>query len=134
MTLTTYVNFNGTCAEAFQFYAQHLGGKVLMMIRHGQSPVAGNVGTDWQDKVLNASLQIGGTTLMGADVPNAEPMRSAYLTITFDTADEARKAYDVLSADGQVFMPFRPEFFAEGFGMLRDRFGVNWMVLGRLKQ
>jgi PhnB protein len=134
MTLTTYINFKGTCAEAFEFYARHLGGTVSMMMRHGQVPVPGGVGPDWADKVLNASLQIGGTTLMGADVPNAEPMRSAYLTITFDTVDEARKAYDVLSADGQVFMPFRPEFFAEAFGMLRDRFGVNWMVLGGLKQ
>jgi PhnB protein len=134
MTLTTYVNFKGTCAEAFEFYAQHLGGKVLMMIRHGQSPVAGNVAADWQDKVLNASLQIGGTTLMGADVPNAEPMRSAYLTITFDTVEDARKAYDALSTEGEIFMAMRTEFFAEAFAMLRDRFGINWMILGRVRQ
>lgn len=134
MTLTTYVNFKGTCAEAFQFYAQHLGGTVLTMIRHGQSPVAGNIGADWQDKVLNASMALGGTTLMGADVPTAEPMRSAYLTITFDTVAEAQKAYEALSADGEIFMPMRTEFFAEAFAMLRDRFGVNWMVLGRVRQ
>jgi PhnB protein len=134
MTLTTYVNFKGTCAEAFEFYAQYLGGKVLMMIRHGQSPVAGNVAPEWRDKVLNASLQIGGTTLMGADVPNAEPMRSAYLTITFDTVEDARDAYDALSAEGEIFMPFRPEFFSEGFAMLRDRFGINWMILGKVRQ
>jgi PhnB protein len=134
MTLTTYVNFKGTCAEASQFYAEHLGGKVLMLIRHGQSPVAGNVAPDWQDKVLNASLQIGGTTLMGADVPNAEPMRSAYLTATFDTVADAQQAYDALSAEGEVFMPLRPEFFAEAFAMLRDRFGVNWMILGGMRQ
>jgi PhnB protein len=134
MTLTTYVNFKGTCAEAFEFYAQHLGGKVLMMIRHGQSPVAGNIGPDWQDKVLNASMQLGGTTLMGADVPNAEPMRSAYLTITFDTVEDARKAYDALSTEGEIFMAMRTEFFAEAFAMLRDRFGINWMILGRVRQ
>jgi PhnB protein len=134
MTLTTYVNFKGTCAEAFEFYARHLGGKVLTMIRHDQSPAANNVAPDWHDKVLNASLQLGGTTLMGADVPTAEPMRSAYLTITFDTIEDARRAYDVLSVEGEIFMPFRPEFFAEGFAMLRDRFGINWMILGRVRQ
>jgi PhnB protein len=134
MTLTTYVNFKGTCAEAFAFYAQHLGGKVLTMIRHGQSPVGGNLGPEWQDKVLNASLQLGDGTLMGADVPNAEPMRSAYLTITFDTVADAQKAYEALSARGEIFMPMRPEFFAEAFAMLRDRFGINWMILGGTRQ
>jgi PhnB protein len=104
------------------------------MIRHGQSPVAGNIGPDWHDKVLNASLQLGGTTLMGADVPNAEPMRSAYLTITFDTVEYARKAYDALSTEGEIFMAMRTEFFAEAFAMLRDRFGINWMILGRVRQ
>lgn len=133
MTLTTYVNFKGTCADAFQFYAQHLGGTVLTMIRHGQSPAAGNVAPDWQDKVLNASMQLGGTTLMGADVLNAEPMRSAYLTITFDTVEEAQNAYEALSTAGEIFMPMRTEFFAEAFAMLRDRFGINWMILGRVR-
>jgi PhnB protein len=134
MTLTTYINFKGTCAEAFEFYARHLGGTVSMMVRHGQSPAPGDVGPDWADKVLNASLQIGGTTVMGADVPTAEPMRSAYLTLTFDTVAEAEQAYDALSAGGEIFMPLRAEFFAEAFAMLRDRFGVNWMILGRARQ
>jgi PhnB protein len=133
MTLTTYINFKGTCAEAFEFYAQHLGGTVSMMVRHGQSPVPGEAGEDWADKILNASLQIGGTTLMGADVPTAEPMRSAYLTATFDTVAEAQRAYDALSAGGEVFMPLRSEFFAEAFAMLRDRFGINWMILGHAR-
>ena len=134
MTLTTYINFKGTCAEAFEFYARHLGGTVSMMMRQGQVPVPGGVGPDWADKVLNASLQIGGTTLMGADVPTAEPMRSAYLTITFDTVAEAQTAYDALSEGGEIFMPLHAEFFAEAFAMLRDRFGVNWMILGHARQ
>jgi PhnB protein len=71
---------------------------------------------------------------MGADVPNAEPMRSAYLTITFDTVEDARKAYDALSTEGEIFMAMRTEFFAEAFAMLRDRFGINWMILGRVRQ
>ena len=68
---------------------------------------------------------------LGADIPNAEPMRSAYASLTVDTADEAERIYALLSDGGQVFMKMEKMFFAERFAMVRDRFGTSWMLLAR---
>jgi PhnB protein len=67
--------------------------------------------------------------LGGADIPNAEPMRSAYVSLTLDTADEAERLYALLSDGGQIFMKMEKTFFASRFAMLRDRFGTSWMLL-----
>jgi PhnB protein len=129
MKLNTYVNFRGNCAEAFRYYAQHLGAKVDTIMTHAQSPGPSSVGPEWKDAVLHARISIGDTELMGADIPNAEPMRSAYLTLRVDSDSEAERVFSALADGGQIFMPMRGEFFASRFGQLRDRFGINWMIL-----
>jgi uncharacterized glyoxalase superfamily protein PhnB len=65
----------------------------------------------------------------GADIPNAEPMRSAYLTLRLDTPEKAEHIYNVLSSDGEIFMKMEKTFFANRFAMLRDKFGTSWMLL-----
>lgn len=129
MKLEVYVNYPGQCEEAFRFYEQHLGGKITFSMKHGEQP-GGNVQEDWKNKILHARLDIAGTALLGADVPNAEPMRSAYLTLQIETAEEAEKIYALLSEGGQIFMKMEETFFATRFGMLRDRFGTSWMLIG----
>jgi len=89
MKLNTYVNFAGKCAEAFRFYEEHLGARVGMMMTHGQSPDQSHVKPEWKDAVLHARLSIGGTELMGADIPNAQPMRSAYLSLSVQSDADA---------------------------------------------
>ena len=66
---------------------------------------------------------------MGADVPKAEPMRSAYLTLTLDREEDAERLYALLADGGEIFMKMEKTFFANRFGMLRDRFGTSWMLL-----
>jgi PhnB protein len=66
---------------------------------------------------------------MGADIPTAEPMRSAYLTLTLDSDEEAERVYALLSDGGQIFMKMEERFFASRFAMLRDKFGTSWMLL-----
>jgi PhnB protein len=129
MKLNTYVNFAGTCAEAFRYYEKHLGAKVGMMMTHGQAPVQSPVGPDWKDAVLHAQISLGGTELMAADIPSAQPMRSAYLTLSVDSDIEAERIFSALSDGGQVLMPMQETFFASRFGQIRDRFGINWMIL-----
>ncbi len=129
MRMSTYVNFAGTCAEAFRYYEKHLGAKVGMFMTHGQTPGQSRVSPEWKDKVLHARIIIGDTELAAADIPNAEPMRSAYLTLAMDSDVEAERAFSALSDGGQVFMPMQETFFASRFGQLRDRFGINWMIL-----
>ena len=129
MKMHTYVNFSGKCAEAFRFYEKHLGGKIGMMMTHGQAPDQSNVNPHWKDAVLHARVSIGGTELMGADIPDAQPMRSAYLSLSVESDAEAERIFSALSDDGEVFMPIQETFFATRFGQLRDRFGLNWMIL-----
>jgi PhnB protein len=129
MKMNTYVNFAGNCADAFRFYEKHLGGTIGMMMTHGQAPDQSHANPEWKDAVLHARLSIGGTELMGADIPSAEPMRSAYLSLGVDSDAEAERMFDALSDGGRVFMSMQETFFATRFGQLRDRFGINWMIM-----
>ncbi len=104
-----------------------------MMMTHQQQPGGADTPENWKSAILHARLEIGGTALLGADVPNAEPMRSAYLTLQFDTAEEAEKIYALLSENGQIFMKMEETFYASRFAMLRDRFGTSWMLIGGSK-
>jgi PhnB protein len=128
--LDFYLNFRGTCEEAFRFYERELGGKLIFMQRHGDNPNPNpNIPADWKDKVLHAQIQLAGVGVMGADIPGAEPVRSAYLSVTVDTPAEADRLYARLSDGGEIFMKMETTFFANRFAMLRDRFGISWMLL-----
>ena len=129
MKLAFYVNYRGSCEEAFNFYQEHLGATFEGAIRrHGEMPNP-NIPDDWGDKVLHARMRLGSTVLMGADVPTAEPMRSSYLTIFADAEVEAERIYAALAEGGEVFMELQQTPFANRFAMMRDRFGANWMLL-----
>jgi PhnB protein len=133
MKLDVYINYPGTCKEAFQFYEQHLGGKIIMMMTHQQQPNATNIPENMKNAILHARIEIGNAILMGADILHTEPMRSAYLTLRLDTEQEAEKVYALLSNGGQIFMQMAETFFAARFAMLRDRFGTSWMILHEKK-
>jgi PhnB protein len=128
MKLDIYVNYRGTCEQAFRFYEQHLGGRLEGFIRHGEQPNPG-IPPDWKEKILHSRIEIGGTVLMGADVPHAEPMRSAYLTLTLDSEEAAEQVYALLIDGGEIFMKMEKTPFANRFAMLRDKFGTSWMLL-----
>lgn len=128
MQLDVYVNYRGTCEEAFAFYARHLGGRITGIVRHREMPNP-ETPDDWLDKVLHARIEIGGTVLMGADVAHADPMRSVYLSLTLDSEADAERTYALLTEGGEVFMKMEKTPFANRFAMLRDRFGTSWMLL-----
>jgi PhnB protein len=131
MQLHTYLNYGGNCEQAFRFYEQHLGGTVTMMMKHGEQPNPKDVPPGWENAVLHARLTLGGTELLGADIPpdRFQPIRSAYLSLTVGSIEEAERLYALLSDGGQIFMPMEETFFAFRFAMLRDRFGTSWMIL-----
>ena len=131
MKLHTYLNYGGNCEQAFKFYEQHLGGKITMLMRHGDSPEPGPAGPEWKDKVLHARMNLGETELLGADVPadRFQPMRSAYLSLTLGSNEEAERVYALLTDGGEIFMKMEEMFFAHRFAMLRDRFGTSWMLV-----
>jgi PhnB protein len=128
MKLDLYLNYAGNCEEAFRFYEQHLGGRIMRMMRHEEHPNP-QLPAAFAKKILHAHLDLGGAALLGADIPAAEPMRSAYASLTLDNATEAERVYALLADGGQIFMKMEKTFFAERFAMLRDRFGTSWMLL-----
>ncbi len=131
MKLHTYLNYGGNCAEAFRFYEQHLGAKILMLMTYDQSPDQNNIKPEQAKDVLYSRITIGETDIMGSDVAadRFQPMRSVYLSLSVDSAVEAERVYALLSDGGQVFMPMQETFFATRFAQLRDKFGTSWMVL-----
>ena len=131
MKLNPYLNFGGNCEQAFRFYEQHLGGRITMMMRRGEQPGPGDTWPGSEQSIQYAIMHIAETELMGSDVApdRFQPMRSAYLSLTVDGADEAERIYGLLSDGGQVFMKMEETFFAVRFAMLRDRFGVSWMIV-----
>lgn len=129
MRLNTYINFAGACAEAFRFYETHLGAHIEMMMTHEQAPQQSRVPANLRDAILHGRITVGGTELFAADIPDAQPMRSAYLSLGVESDAEADRIYAALADGGQVFMAMQETFFATRFAQLRDRFGINWMII-----
>lgn len=130
MELTPYLVFNGDCATAFKFYEKALGGKIIMMQTHGESPMKDQTPADWQNRILHARLTVGDQVLMGSDSPPQDYHKPEGFSVSLSVkkAEEAERVFKALSESGSVQMPLEKTFWAERFGMLTDRFGVPWMV------
>jgi PhnB protein len=133
MEVTPYLNFNGTCREAFAFYQQVLGGTLEALQTHGDSPMKDHVPAEWHDKILHARLNVNGTTIMGSDAPEAHytPARGMCVSIGLISASEGGRIFAALAEGGRVTMPFAKTFWSPGFGMVVDRFGTPWMINSR---
>ncbi len=135
MKVNTYLNFPGNCQQALDFYAQHLGAKILMKSTFAEMQLQGapqNLPPGLnREGILHARFTIGDTLVMASDGPpeRVQPMRSAYLSLSVDSNEEAERIYNALSDGGEVFMSMGEQFFAHRFGQFRDKFGINWMVI-----
>lgn len=132
MQMTPYLSFGGKCAEAFEFYRQHLGATDVVLMPFKGSPAAEQCPPEWHDKIVHGSLRIGGNVLMGSDGMPGQPfhgMLGCSISLGVATPDEADKVFTALAQGGSITMPIGPTFFASKFGMVRDQFGVSWMVI-----
>ena len=130
MKFSPHLSFSGQCEKAFKFYAQCLGAKIQMMMTYGESPVAGEVPSDWRAKILHASLALGDQTLSGADAPPDRYHKPQGISVTIDIESpaEADRIFKTLAEEGAVQMPIQETFWAQRFGMLVDQFGIPWMI------
>ncbi len=130
MNTNTYLLFNGRCEAAFKFYEQCLGGRIVMMQTHGDSPMAEHVSPEWGDKIIHARLILGDNVLMGSDTPPDHYSQPQGFSVALHAADtaEAERAFNALAENGTVQMPIQETFWAHRFGMLVDQFGIPWMV------
>ena len=132
-TLNPYLNFNGNCEEAFNFYKSVFGGDFPMVMRFNDAPAEFRGPENEANKIMHISLPISKTSvLMGSDVPEhygkAVTGTNVHVSITADSKEEADKLFNGLSAGGNVVMPMSDAFWGSYFGMFADKFGINWMV------
>ena len=130
MHLNPYLLFNGDCAEAFKFYEETLGGKIASMFPYKGSPAAEHAPPEWADKIMHATVMIGDQPLMGSDAPPGryEQPKGISVSISLKDPEKGERIFNALAEGGTTTMPFQKTFWAAGFGMCTDRFGIPWMV------
>ncbi|HVV73763.1 MAG TPA: VOC family protein [Verrucomicrobiae bacterium] len=126
-----YLFFEGRCEEALEFYRKAVGAEVQMLMRYKDSPDKTACGPVPPEKVMHASFRIGETVLMASDgrCENQPKFEGFALSLSAADAAEAGRLFNGLNDGGQVIMPLGKTFFSPSFGMVRDRFGVVWMVI-----
>jgi PhnB protein len=135
--LNAYLSFDGQCAEAMNFYAQVLGGQLDALITYGDMPGEPACPASHAGRIMHACLKHPDFMLMAGDTPPGmafEGMKGVMMTLTYDSAAEARRIFDQLAAGGTVTMPLGETFWAKAFGMVTDRFGTAWGVNGASKE
>lgn len=130
MEMNPYLNFNGNCEAAFNFYARCLGGDIVMMLAHKDAPSAEHVPAEWHNKIMHARLTLGDRVLMGSDSPPGyfEEPKGFYLELGLDDPTEAERVFRSLAENGKVMLPFEQTLWAFRFGLLVDQFGIPWMI------
>ncbi len=133
-TINPYLNFAGNTEEAFDFYKSVFGGSFSALQRFKDTPEAGRVPDGEKEKIMHVSLPVGkGNTLMATDALDSMGQKltvgnNFHLSIEADSKPEAEKLFKALSTGGKVTMPMADTFWGAHFGMVTDKFGVQWMV------
>ena len=130
MQLNPYLVYNDNCEAALKFYEKALGAKIETLLRNEEAPADMASSPERKKKVMHASISIDGEMLLASDAPPElyrEP-RGFWVCLTFSDMTDAERKFKALSEGGNVKMPFGKTFFAKGFGMCQDQFGVPWIV------
>jgi PhnB protein len=132
-----YLSFNGTCAEAMRCYERALGGRLELLLKNADTPMAAQLPKEYADRIVHARLALpGGGVLFAGDCPPQMPHNGIHgvgLTLNFDTVAQATTAFHALADGGTVSMAPQAMFWAKICGMLTDRFGTPWIVNGQLQ-
>ncbi len=130
MQVNPYLNFAGTCEEAFTFYAKALGGTVTAMMAHEGTPAEQYAKPEWKKKILHAQLKVGDFTIMGSDAPPDmfKPADGMSVCLVIKTVEESERVFHALAEGGKIEMPIQPTFWSARFGVLKDRYGTPWMI------
>lgn len=120
-----YIAFNGNCREAVDFYIDALGGEMVYAETYGDSPMKGMAG---DDQIMHCTFKIGESHIMACDNPQAGAAGSNIsLAVGSNDVESVEAQFARMAEGGNVTMPLAETFWAERFGMLTDKFGVNWM-------
>jgi PhnB protein len=129
MKAVANIDFGGECREAFTTYARILGGQIRAMLSHRDMPgMSESVQEDQMDRILHAWIDIGDQALMGQDMQDFDGRKGMSVTVAADSVDDANRIFTELADGGSVGIPFGPQPWSKGFGLLTDRFGVTWVI------
>jgi PhnB protein len=130
MRLNPHLHFDGHCETAFKYYETCLGGKITFMMRYAETPAGDKVQPEWRNKIIHATIVVDDYMLQGADVPVDQYRKPQGFSVTLHLEDlaKAERIFNALAEGGEVMMRFQETFWARGFGMLTDRFGIPWMI------
>lgn len=130
MRLNPYLSFNGQCEAAFRFYEKCLGGKIVFMMRYGDSPMAAEAPPDWGKKIVHATLDVDNWILQGADVTPEHYEKPQGISVNLNISDavEAERIFKALAENGVVQWPMQQTFWAQRFGVVVDQFGTPWII------
>ncbi|MFI5136087.1 MAG: VOC family protein [Chitinophagales bacterium] len=127
--LVVYLTFAGNCEEALNFYKNALGGEIIMKQTFGESPVPSE--ENWKNKIMHSQFKAEGIFFMASDNMDGKPVATgANISLSIDVSDENEqtKIFSALAEGGMVTMPLEDTFWGARFGMLRDKFGIVWML------
>ncbi|MBI3883082.1 MAG: VOC family protein [Sphingobacteriales bacterium] len=126
--IVPYLNFNGNAAEALAFYSKALNGTIVSQQTFADAPMPSSEAM--KDKILHAVFQSGALTIMVSDCPpefTSTPGTNVSLSLNFPDVESIDKTFTALSEGGQVTMELQDTFWGARFGMIIDKFGINWM-------
>lgn len=131
-TLHPYLFFGGQCAEALEFYRTTLDARIDVLLRYKDAPdppPPGMLPPGFEDKVMHASFYIGANLLMASDgCGEAGTFNGFMLSLAVTTESEADRLFAGLAEGGKIEMPLGRTFWSPRFGMVRDRYGLGWMI------
>ena len=132
MQMNAYLCFGGDCEAAFTFYAKSLGGTVGRLFRYAGTSFMSEVPPDWHDKIMHGSLTVGDQVFMGADVApdKYEKPKGFALSLHVDSTVDAERIFHLFAKGGTIVMPLARTFWAGCFGVVVDRFGLQWTING----
>lgn len=133
-TINSYLNFNGNAEEAFNMYQRVVGGEIKMIMRYKDTPEKDKVAAADLDKIMHIALTLEqGRILMATDALESmgRPLKMGNnfsLSLSAASKEEADKLYTGLSEQGESTMPMQNTFWGAYFGMLTDKFGIQWLI------
>jgi len=132
MQLAPYTFFYGRCEEALGFYKKALGGSYEVQ-RISEGPPMSDVSPNFQDKVMHATFTAPGMTFMASDGRETKAIDpeagNISLSLGFTDGALADSTFKALSDGGKITMPLGEAFWGGRFGILNDRFGIEWMIV-----
>jgi len=130
MKMNPYLTFDGSCREAFAFYAEVVGGNIVAMMTYEDMPGDEKPSPECVGLIIHARMIFGDNVLMASDAPKGryEKMQGMEVTLNIPDEAEAERVYAALLDGGTAKMPLQETFWAKRFGMLTDRFGTPWMI------